>query len=234
MKKKVLILSALLAVVLGAVSLQSCSSDDNYTTEEYGYYTEEEIDAIMALAKMYDLDIEISFNNYGKKKPLSDFEAKFQAMSQLKGRYEMIPINNGNERGTSICRKVDVPVSRSTTNALEKGSWSKSKIVGVQKTNKNGWTYYDNYNISVSIEWDFTTSEYGKQLSGSVEISDLSNVESELSVNLSGSEHICFSGKIQGDEEYETNNGYNSITYKFAIANGEVNRSTGMGDFVIN
>ena len=229
MKKKVLILSALLTVMLGAVSLQSCSSDDNYTTEEYGYYTEEEIDAIMALAKMYDLDIEISFNNYGKKKPLSDFEAKFQAMSQLKGRYEMIPINNGNERGTSICRKVDVPVSRSTTNALEKGSWSGSRIASVMKT-EGFRTYYDNYDISVSISWDLTAGTSSERLSGSVSISDLYNTDGKISASLSGSESILFSGNISGDEYDEE---FNAINYSFQITNGNLNRKTGHGEFVV-
>ena len=66
MKRKFLIWSALLTVVFSAALLQSCSADDDsYTTEEYGYYTAEEIDAIKSLAAMYDLDVEIKLNNYG-------------------------------------------------------------------------------------------------------------------------------------------------------------------------
>ena len=41
------------------------SEYDEYTTEEYGYYTEEEIDAIKAMAEKYELSIEIDENYYG-------------------------------------------------------------------------------------------------------------------------------------------------------------------------
>ena len=233
MKRKFLIWSAVLTVVFGAALLQSCSADDNtFATEEYGYYTEEEIDAIMALAKKYDLDIEVRFNNYGKKKPLSDFEAKFQALSQLKGKYEMIPMVSNDEEGHSICRKTEIPVCRATTNSLEQGSWSGSKIAAVQKINNDGMYYYDNYDISVSISWDLITNEPGKKrINASAGISELYNVEDKISAGLAGSETIEFSGSVEG-EEYDNNN--NTIKYKFTIVGGEVNRKTGIGSFFLD
>lgn len=231
MKKSFLVLSALLTLVVSGICLQSCSSEyEEYSTEEYGYYTEEEIAQIMALAEKYDLDIEIKYNNYTKKKPLSDFEAKFQAISQIKGRYEMIPTDNNDEKGNSICKRVDMPVSRTAPSSFEKGSWSKNKIVSVQKTDDNGRPYYANYNIAISIDWDLTTSGSNKNINASIEISDLTNVEGEIYANFAGLESISFSGKIKGDDIDER---YNIITYKFNIKDGNVNRRIGIGDFII-
>ena len=68
MRKSILVLSALLTLVVSGFCLQSCSSVyDEYTTEEYGYYTEEEIAKIRQLIEMYDLNITLDTDYYGEK-----------------------------------------------------------------------------------------------------------------------------------------------------------------------
>lgn len=229
MKKGILVLSALLTLVVSGICLQSCSSEyGEYTTEEYGFYTEEEIAEIMALAEKYDLDIEIKFNNFGEKKPLSDFEAKFQAISQIKGRYEMIPVENNDGMENCICRKVEMPVSRISTSSLEKGSWSGSRIASVLKI-EGFRTYYENYDISVSVSWDLTSNVYSERVKASANISDLYNVGSKISAGLSGSETIQFSGSIWGEEDFNNE----VFKYTFNIVDGEVNRKTRNGSFFL-
>lgn len=89
-------LSALLTLVVSGICLQSCSSEyDEYTTEEYGYYTEEEIDAIKAMAEKYELSIEIDENYYGVKQTLEEIEKEMQNCAALLGEYEMTPAKHG-------------------------------------------------------------------------------------------------------------------------------------------
>lgn len=231
MKKSFLVLSALLTLVVSGICLQSCSSEyEEYSTEEYGYYTEEEIAQIMALAEKYDLNIEIRYDNYVKKKSLSDFEAKFQAISQLKGKYEMISVENNDGMENCICRKVEMPISRTTTSSLEKGSWSGSRIASVLKV-EGFRAYYENYNISVSISWDLKSNVYSERVKASADISDLYNVGSEIKAGLSGSEAIQFSGSIWGEEYDDDDNEF--VKYTFNIVGGEVNRKTKNGSFFL-
>lgn len=229
MKKSILVLSALLTLVVSGICLQSCSSEyDEYTTEEYGYYTEEEIAEIEALAEKYDLNVEIIFNNYGEKKPIADFEAKFQALSQLKGEYKMIPMASDKEE-YCISRKVEGPVCRATTTSLEKGSWSGDESVRVEKSS-GFMTYYDYYTIKVSISWDLEADIASQRVKGSADISGLENVEQKISASPLGSESISFSGSVSGEERDNNNN---VVKYSFSISNGEVNRKTKFGSFSV-
>lgn len=92
MKKSILMLSALLALVVSIFCLQGCSSGfDDYVTEEYGYYTEDEITEIETLAKSYGLCLEMDNNYFGRKKSIKEYEEEFIAFSSVLGEYEMIP-----------------------------------------------------------------------------------------------------------------------------------------------
>ena len=161
MKKKVLILSALMAVVFGAVSLQSCSSDDNYTTTEYGYYTEEEISAIKAMAKKYGLSIELNENYYGPKRSLYEHENEMMGLSSLLGEHELVQQKRENGKLAYTSRKRGEGIPRSVTRFIEgEGSWSDSKTS----------TPLD-FNVKVTINWKGDGTEYGVDINGDVEIS---------------------------------------------------------------
>ena len=115
MKRKILIWSAVLTVVFGAALLQSCSSDDdNFATEEYGYYTEEEIDAIMALAEKYESDIEIDRNYYGEKSSLKEIEERLVGMMSLPGDYKLVK-----EGDSYSFRKKEEEINRVKTRSAE-------------------------------------------------------------------------------------------------------------------
>lgn len=119
MKKNVLILSALLTVVLGAVSLQSCSSDDNYTTEEYGYYTEEEIVKMKMIAEKYNTTISVDENYYGKKASMEEFEETIIQFKNFPGDYQLVK-SADNEKYCLIKKSADMTsVNRLKTRAAE-------------------------------------------------------------------------------------------------------------------
>lgn len=95
MKKSILVLSALLTLVVSGICLQSCSSEyEEYTAEEYGYYTEEEIDNMMILAQKYDIDVEIDENYCGKKLSIKEFEEILIGFINLPGDYELVQEGN--------------------------------------------------------------------------------------------------------------------------------------------
>lgn len=133
MKKSILVLSALLTLVVSGICLQSCSSEyDEYTTEEYGYYTEEEIAAIKALGEKYGVNINIDENTYEVKKTLAEFEEDIQLHASLIGEYEIV-LNANNRDGVYLVRKKN-DVARATTRASEKGgTWNYSFDKGAYK-----------------------------------------------------------------------------------------------------
>lgn len=229
MKKSILVLSALLTLVASGICLQSCSSEyEEYTTEEYGYYTEEEIAEIKALAEKYGLNVELRFDNCGLKRSIEEFEYRFQVLSSLKGDYEMIPVKqiDGN---VSLVSNKKISSYRTSTRSVEKGSWSGSESVRIEKE-RNNMKYYDYYYVDVSISWDFEKDVVSQRIKGSVDISGLDNVSSKISGNVLGSESISFSGSVSGEEEDDNDN---VIKYSFSITNGEVNTKTNYGSFTV-
>ena len=148
MKKSILVLSALLTLVVSGVCLQSCSSEyDEYTTEEYGYYTEEEIAAIKALGEKYGVNINIDENTYEVKKTLAEFEEEIKYHASLIGEYEVLPNKNGGEN-MFIVRKKEPIISRAHTRSAEKGEWDYSFHKGI-------------YDFSLSISWEATGNNSG-------------------------------------------------------------------------
>ena len=145
MKKSILVLSALLTLVVSGICLQSCSSEyDEYTTEEYGYYTEEEIAEIETLARSFGLCLEMDDNFYGRKKSIKEYEEEFVAFSSVLGEYELIPQKNANGNVTYISRKKGGS-RRSATRFIESdGEWS-----GSQGNPSNDFT------VNVKIEWEY-------------------------------------------------------------------------------
>lgn len=144
MKRKFLMLSALLILVVCGFCLQSCSSEyDEYTTEEYGYYTEEEIANIEAMAQSYGLCLEMDDNFYGRKKSIKEYEEEFVAFSSILGEYELVPQKTENGNIGYISRKKHTN-TRSTTRFIESdGEWSGSS------ENPTG-----NFTVNVKIEWE--------------------------------------------------------------------------------
>lgn len=117
MKKSILMLSALLTLVVSGFCLQGCSSEfDDYATEEYGYYTEEEIAEIMALAKKYDTVVEIDRSYCGKKSTLKEFEERLIGFMNLPGDYELVKENNSEKR---YLKKKQNEYNRLKTRAVE-------------------------------------------------------------------------------------------------------------------
>lgn len=230
MKRKFLILSATLLAVCSAALLQSCSSEYEYydATEEYGYYTEEEISAIESMAEKYDLNIEMDFSKYTRKKSIEEFEKKFQALSTLKGEYEVAPTKKTDGTINYVSsRRITPP--REETSLPETGSWSGSR--NARREKKDGYiTYYESYSIDVSITWNLQADIASQRIKGSADILGLNNTESKISCSLLGSEAISFSGSVSGEE---TDDDYNIIKYSFSISDGEVNRKTNMGSFTV-
>lgn len=147
MKKSILMLSALLALVVSIFCLQGCSSGfDDYVTEEYGYYTEDEITEIETLAKSYGLCLEMDNNYFGRKKSIKEYEEEFIAFSSVLGEYEMIPQKAANGEITYISKKKETSTNcRSTTRFIESdGEWSGSKENPTQK-----------FTVNVKIEWKY-------------------------------------------------------------------------------
>lgn len=184
MKKSILVLSALLTLVVSGVCLQSCSSEyDEYTTEEYGYYTEEEIAAIEAMAEKYGLNLRMDENYYGEKLSLSEFEKEFKSILSIKGEYEMIPIKDTNGTVTCTSRKKGEMIERSSTRAAE--SWS-----GSDNSTK--------YSVSVVVKWDFSKRLRDEILTAKGTLSyGIASISDELSNNFIG-ENIEFYGSISG------------------------------------
>ncbi len=209
MKKSILVLSALLTLVVSGICLQSCSSEyDEYTTEEYGYYTEEEIAAIEAMAEKYGVNIDIDKDYFGMKCTLNDIEREMKDLSGLMGNYEMTVQKNSNDLISYVSRKKDY--NHSLTRSVEKGSWSKTD-------------YIDRFSVDVSIEWD-RSGRSREAISGSAEITGFFNSSSSISCKFVGSVHIDFSGSVTAS------NGYGA-TYKIFVDDGDLNTENNIGHF---
>lgn len=91
MKKSFLVLSALLTLVVSGICLQSCSSEyEEYSTEEYGFYTEEEITEMKAIAEKYNTDINVDENYFGRKASLVEFENAVIQFLNFSGDYQLV------------------------------------------------------------------------------------------------------------------------------------------------
>ena len=228
MKKKFLVLSAMLTLVVSGVCLQSCSSEfDSYTTEEYGYYTEEEINAIEALAEQYDIIIEINEGYWGVKRTLDDIEQEFRSVAALAGEYEFFQ-----EKGVLKTRKKGTTVVRTMTRSSE-GSHSFHNDEG-------------DYRITVDISWQTSDSDYQSgTATGSASIEKRMEPgilgTSTLSCSMSGKSTIIinFSGvigfrekKTEQKEETEETEEETFINYKCTISQGTLNIQNNTGSFI--
>lgn len=234
MKRKFLILSAALLTVCGAALLQSCSSEYEYydTTSEYGYYTEEEIAAIEALAEMYGLSIDFNEDYNGVKHSLRDIEDEMIGLASLLGEYEMV--HEKDTEGKTICvSRIKELGNRTITRAVEgKGEWSGSR----ESTCRN-------FSASVTISWDTSQSQNSKKVSGNAKlyVINMSGVsesvgEGKLTCSFSGDNGINFSGDLKGERTVEHyDKGTSTLfKYKFLIVHGTVNTSNKTGAFDIS
>ena len=232
MKKKVLILSALMAVVFGAVSLQSCSSDENYTTtEEYGFYTEEENELVRAMAKKYGLNVELNEGYYGKKRSLAEIEEEMKGLSSLLGKHELELAKKEDGKMVYAIAKDDSHIARTTTRTVEgPGSWSDSKQDG-------------NFSISVEIKWDGNGIDQ-QTVTGKASISykypssyDYSG-GSDLQCSFAGDNGINFNGwvsYVQCESVDFMKQKVHYARYRFTIDAGQVSTNTpASGTFIVN
>ena len=240
MKRKFLVLSVTMLTVCGAALLQSCSSEFEYydETEEYGYYTEEEIAAIEAMAKMYGLDLEINKNYYGTKKSLIEHENEMIGLSALLGEHKLILQKNENGEILYASQKKDEDIYRTTTRFIEgKGSWSGEK----------SGTPYD-FKIKVTIKWEGDGTERGVNTSGNVSITKGKGIYSNnnkrdySSGNITTREYGMDGISFEGTVSYAAYKGKKDnpdtkeivevdcfTLYQFSILNGYVS-TTGNGD----
>lgn len=231
MKRKFLIWSAVLTVVFGAALLQSCSADDDtFATEEYGYYTEDEIAAIKAMAKMYKLNIDVNECFYGPKKTMKEIEEEMLGVASILGKYEMV--HKKDEDGRVVCvsrKKENFP--RTVTRFVEgKGDWSGSTESACR-----------NYMVSVTISWDVSQSLHSKRVSGTAsayvknsQTNDFEEVGSGgISCSFSGDSSINFSGSITADKEVDDYVAQTTtfIKYSFSIQFGTLSTESKLGEF---
>ena len=244
MKKKILILSAaMLAVVVGAALLQSCSSESAYEEPAYGYYTEEEINVVKAMAEAYGLSFELNEDYYGPKKTLHEFENEMIGLSALTGEYEMIPQRNRNGELTFTSQRKDEVVSRSVTRYIE----SDGKFSDVEDC--------DQFEISVTVKWEGDGTASGAKASGSSSVrktgiannSDRSPEKSLRHCMPLGDSGITFEGEAEYYEyigiltikEKDENGKIKEkkkayfIKYTFEIRLGEINTNTNTGSFIV-
>lgn len=219
MKRKFLILSAMLVVVVSAVCLQSCNSD-SYIAEEYGYYTQEEIDAIKAMAEKYELSIEIDESYYGIKQTLEEVENEMLNCAALLGEYKMTP----SEDGKSFTSKKVIPeIARLTTRLPEgvapKGSWSKTGGIS-------------SYELRISIDWEFDEKPEvptvpGRAWGGASVFEDITCIGGG-SFNC----QLSYAGVYFGGEISFTTS--KKITYKYLLKHGVYTMATNHGTYTID
>lgn len=144
MKKKILILSAaMLAVVVGAALLQSCSSDSAYEEPAYGYYTEEEINVIKAMAEIYEVDVEVDPAYNGKKLTLEEIEKDLIAFSNLPGEYELVP----NKDSTEFHFVKKESLNRSVTRSVELANTGEFVL------------YKSDMPFGITVSWQFASKK---------------------------------------------------------------------------
>ena len=218
MRKNFLILSVVLATAVGAVFLQSCSSDyEYYATEEYGYYTEEEIEYIDNLAKQLNVNVKANPNYYGEKSSVAEIEADIRGLASLIGKHEMVS-SSANSASTVKAKEVS-DLSRVKTRSLEaptKGYWyciDQSSVYGCV--------------IDVDIQWDLSASSNSKKVSGSAKVQSYTNNnisgQSSLNCSLSGIS-VLFGGQIKSGAS-------SKYQFHFEIVHGTLNLATSTGSF---
>ena len=234
MKKKFLVLSAMLTLVVSGICLQSCSSEfDSYTTEEYGYYTEEEINAIEALAEQYGLCMEINKDYCGVKLSLLDIEKDIKNMASILGTHEM-KLASKDDYTTTMSSQTDDCFPRQTTRYVEgDGSWSGSES-------------RDGMDVIVTISWQgdgspnpsATGSVDVKPTNGSIDIDDSCN--GHISCSFLGHSGITFTGYVNykyflSETKHDKKTIKEFATYKYTITNGHVKTTVPYsGSFVLN
>lgn len=185
MKRKFLILSATLLAVCSAALLQSCSSEYEYydATEEYGYYTEEEITAIEAMAEKYGISIKIDRNYYGEKQTLEEIELELMELATVKGEYEIVPQKDSEGNILYTSRRTERN-NRTLTRAAE-GSWS-----GSDDTKK--------CTVDVTVCWDLNKAFRYERLyaKAKLEKNYTSSTPKTISSNFIGDNNIEFYGPI--------------------------------------
>ena len=231
MKRKFLIWSAVLTIVFGAALLQSCSSDaDTFDTEVYGYYTEEEIETILALAEKYGLNIDINEKFCGVKSSIDELEKEMRGFASLLGKYEMV--HEKDEEGKVYCmsrKKNEAP--RTVTRFVEgKGDWSGSEESACR-----------NYSASVTISWDISQDLQSKKVSGKASVSvknpltnDYESVGSgSLSCRFDGDSSINFNGNISAERQIDNFEEETTtfIKYSFSITFGTLDTKSKLGEF---
>lgn len=149
MKKSILVLSALLTLVVSGICLQSCSSEyEEYTTEEYGYYTEEEIAAMKAIAEKYDTTIEVDENYCGRKASLEEFERTVIQFADLPGEYQLV--ESEDREGCYLMKKTS-NMNRVKTRAMELGDIGNITVGTVYpKENVPSCTFYLSWRLATS------------------------------------------------------------------------------------
>lgn len=220
MKKGIFVLSALLTLVVSGFCLQSCSSEyDEYTTEEYGYYTEEETDAVKAMAKKYGLNIVVNQDYYGVKRDLAEIEEEMKGLAAIIGEYEIIPQKA--EDGRVLCSSIKKGQQRLLTRAIEKnGEWSGTK----EK---------DMFVVNVTISWKSKGNLLTQSVSGSASISckDANDSHEKDSSNGSvqcgfhGNSGITFNGSVSYEKYSGDGQNESYISYSFSIIGGQVSVS---------
>lgn len=150
MKKSILVLSALLTLVVSGVCLQSCSSEyDEYTTEEYGYYTEEEIAAIKEIAERYNTTINVDETYHGKKVSLEELEGIIIQFANLSGDYQLI--ESENEERYRLMKKTTC-INRTKARAMELGTTGSAAIASVT-------VGADASNCTIYMSWTLATNK---------------------------------------------------------------------------
>ena len=229
--------------VCGAALLQSCSSESMYEEPAYGYYTEEEINVIKAMAEVYGLSIELNEDYYGPKKTLYEFENDMIGLSALTGEHEMIPQKNRNGELAFTSQKKDEVVPRSVTRYIE----SEGEFSDVEDC--------DDFEISVTIKWEGDGTASGAKASGSSSVrkkgaTNNSNRGPEKSLRHCmpiGDCGITFEGEAEYYEyignltimEKDENGNIKEkekkyfIKYIFEIRLGDINTNTNTGSFMV-
>lgn len=235
MKKSIFVLSALLTLVVSGICLQSCSSEyDEYTTEEeYGYYTEEETNAVKEMASKYGLSVVVNPDYYGVKRSLSDIEEEMKGLSSILGEYEIILDKcTQDKRIYTSCREMGR--TRATPRYVEgNGDW------GGEETTANR-----TYKASVSISWDMSKEIHTQKASGNVVGYKLVNPynhtyeeigDGQLTCSFLGESSIQFSGgfNTEREESDESEEKTYLVTYSFSIHGGNLDTRSNSGSFTI-